>query len=140
MKIFQILDGFCHWQTPYKSLQETVGKFPPDLLFVEAPDYVFESWGYLNGEFIKPLPPAGWIYDDETGTFYPEAEKENILRLRYENKTVEYISQQYTLNDEAKVVREKLAGIEGADLTFDTYNAYVIDCKARAYAEIYGDV
>ena len=35
---------------------------------------MFEGWGYLNGEFIKPIPPDGWLYDDRTGTFYPEDE------------------------------------------------------------------
>lgn len=49
-----------------------MGFFPPEVLFVEAPDYVYEGWGYLNGEFIKPTPPEGWLYDDKTGTFYLE--------------------------------------------------------------------
>lgn len=70
MKIMQIYEGFVHWHTPYQSIAETVGKFPPTDLFVEAPDYVFEGWGYLDGEFIKPAPPEGWLYDDATGTFY----------------------------------------------------------------------
>ena len=30
------------------------------LFFVEAPDNVFEGWGYLDGEFIQPVPPEGW--------------------------------------------------------------------------------
>ena len=79
MKIFQILNGICHWDASkqYPSLSDTVGKFPSDLLFVEAPDFVFEGWGYdadLEGDarFIKPTPPDGWLYHDNTGTFYPE--------------------------------------------------------------------
>ena len=76
MKIFQIFNGFCHWQTPFKSLEETKG-FPKDCIFVEAPDYVFEGWGFdetKTGDerFIKPIPPDGWLYDDDTGTFYKE--------------------------------------------------------------------
>ena len=86
MKVFQIVGGMCHWCTPFKSVGETIGKFPEDCLFVEAPDYVHESWGYrgdkddngnelpLEDRFIKPTPPEGWLYDDETGTFYPEEE------------------------------------------------------------------
>lgn len=77
MKIFQILNGKCHWQTPFSSLAETYNKFPADCLFVEAPDYVNEQWGFDETQigddrFIKPVPPEGWIYDEETGQFMPE--------------------------------------------------------------------
>ena len=77
MAIFQILNGKCHWKTPFASLDETVGKFPPDCIFVDAPDYVNEQWGFDETEigddrFIKPVPPEGWVYDDETGQIMPE--------------------------------------------------------------------
>lgn len=75
MKIFQIVNGFCHWCTPFQSLDETKG-FPPDCIFVEAPDYVNEQWGYDetaegDARFVHPEPPEGWAFDDDTGTFYP---------------------------------------------------------------------
>lgn len=83
MKIFQIYNGFCHWQTPFKSLDETKD-FPPDCIFVEAPDYVNEQWGYDDTKegderFIHPEPPEGWIFDDETGTFFPESDLPRLL-------------------------------------------------------------
>ena len=78
MKIFQILDGLCYYDaTPiHPTFDSTVGKYPPDVIFVEAPDYVFETWGFdptKSGDerFIKPTPPEGWYYDDETGSFKP---------------------------------------------------------------------
>ena len=78
MKIFQILDGICYYDaTPiHPTLDSTVGKYPPTVQFVEAPDYVFENWGYdfaKSGDerFIKPTPPEGWYYDDATGSFQP---------------------------------------------------------------------
>lgn len=71
MKIFQIVNGFCHWKTPYQSVAEVVGKYPPDCLFVETPDYVFEGWGYDNGQFIQPMPPEGWVYSPELGQIVP---------------------------------------------------------------------
>ena len=76
MKIFQIENGMCRWDATSKfpTLKSLTGRFPPSLCFVEAPDFVFEGWGYLDGEFIKPIPPDGWLYDDRTGTFYPEDE------------------------------------------------------------------
>ena len=72
MKVFQILNGVCHWQTPYRSAGETAGLYPEDVLFIEAPDEVFEGWGYLDGAFLRPEPPDGFLYDGATGTFYPE--------------------------------------------------------------------
>lgn len=78
-KVFQIVDGKCHWQTDFSSVEETVGRFPPDCLFVEAPDYVQEGWGFdetLIGEerFLTPEVPEGWFYDRETGETYHESQ------------------------------------------------------------------
>jgi hypothetical protein len=74
MKIFQIISGFCFYDATniHPTLNSTKGKYPPDIKFVEAPDYVFESWGYdeVTGEFIQPIPPDGWAYDETNGTFY----------------------------------------------------------------------
>lgn len=83
MKIFQIFQGFCHWDATKKhpTLESTIGRYAPDVIFVEAPDNVFEGWGFdetLEGDarFVQPTPPDGWLYDKETGTFYPEKVKE----------------------------------------------------------------
>ena len=77
MKIFQIVNNICYYDaTPvHPTLESTVDRYPPDVLFVEAPDIVREGWGYDPTEtgdarFIRPTPPEGWQYDDETGTFY----------------------------------------------------------------------
>lgn len=79
MKVFQILGGITYWDATeqYPTFESTVGNFTPETLFVEAPDFVFEGWGYdpdASGDarFIKPIPQDGWLYDDKTGTFYPE--------------------------------------------------------------------
>lgn len=79
-KVFQIYQGFCHWECT--GLYNTVaaipkGTYPENDLFVDAPDYVFEGWGYDetqegDARFIKPEVPEGWLYDESTGTFYPE--------------------------------------------------------------------
>ena len=78
MKIFQIYNGFCYWDATavHPTIDSTIGKYPPDIIFVEAPDYVFENWGYDSNKtgdarFIKPTAPEGWYYDDETGSFEP---------------------------------------------------------------------
>ena len=80
-KIMQIAYGFCHCDvTPvHPTLEDTIGKYAPDILFVEAPDFVFEGWGYDDTKegderFIQPIPPEGWKYDEVTGILYPETE------------------------------------------------------------------
>ena len=80
MKVFQVLQGFCHWDAT--SVHPTLDSIAPDqyhtnIEFVEAPNYVFEGWGYdetveKDARFIEPTPPEGWLYDGGTGTFYPD--------------------------------------------------------------------
>lgn len=78
-KVFQVLNGFIYWDATPKhgTLEAARACYAPDIEFVETPDYVFEGWGYDetktgDDRFIKPIPPEGWKYDEETGTFYPE--------------------------------------------------------------------
>lgn len=78
MKIMQILDGFVYYDLTSTciTLEKAKTMYAPDIKIVEAPDYVFEGWGFdetKEGDerFIKPIPPEGWYYDDETGTFQP---------------------------------------------------------------------
>lgn len=83
MKVFQIVDGFCYWDATkqFPTVESTVGFFPPSLLFVESPDSVFEGWGYMDGQFIQPEPPEGFLYDERTGTFYPEDSTPNYSEI-----------------------------------------------------------
>lgn len=168
-KIFQIVNGMCHWLTPFKSLGETVNKFPADCLFVEAPDYVHESWGYqdkdaegneLTGDdrFIKPTPPEGWLYDDETGTFYPEEEIANRLEnaklsKQNENKRLfaEYLSKNpinwidgknygVTLEDQTEIqfnlAQYKLQVEAGVDNPTLEWHAVKESCVAWSYEDL----
>lgn len=79
-KVFQIMHNMCYWQTPYSSVEETVGRYPEDVKFVEAPDYVNEQWGFIDEDedgnpiegdarFIQPTAPEGWYYDYDLGAF-----------------------------------------------------------------------
>lgn len=99
MKIFQILNNFCHWDATsvVPNLEFAKEHYAPDIVFVEAPDYVFEGWGfneYQTGDarFVKPVSPDGWLYDDKTGTFYqegwtpPKSDTERIFELEEKNK------------------------------------------------------
>lgn len=83
MKIVQIENGFVHWDATrdVPDLDWAKTHYAPNIVFIEAPDYVFEGWTFdeeKEGDerFIEPIPPEGWLYDRGTGTFYPEdAEK-----------------------------------------------------------------
>lgn len=108
MKLFQIVDGFCYWDATQsvQSLSNTIGRYPPDVLFVEAPDYVFEGWGYdytKEGDerFIVPEAPEGWVYDIETGTFYPEGTVP--VRERTTEERVAELEAQLAETDEAAI-------------------------------------
>lgn len=103
MKIFQIVEGICKWETGYVTIGEAYNIFPEDLLFVEAPDYVYEGWAYrekddngneLTGDdrFIVPDLPKGLYYDPDTGSIYDESEVEDFANKakvvkQNENKT-----------------------------------------------------
>ena len=99
MKIFQIVDNFVHYDMThlYSSVEVARSKYPSTVQIVEAPDYVFEGWGFNPNEigdnrFIKPTAPEGWEYDDATGTFYdPNFEKkQKIGQLQAELDSTDY--------------------------------------------------
>ena len=127
MKVFQILNGFCHWDATNKHGDaETARQFyAPDIIFEDAPDYVFEGWAFdetKQGDerFIKPVPPEGWEYDDRTGTFYqpgwepPESPEQKIIRLEQENSM---------LKAQVKAVSDR--------------NDFIEDCIAEMAIQVY---
>lgn len=143
MKIFQIVNNFCKWDASkqFSTIEKAKLAYPNSIVFVEAPDYVHEGWGYINGEFIKPQAPEGWLYDENTGTFYPEDYQETLLSKRYESLCNQKIRERYTNNDENQILREYLANPtdETKKQAFDEYNAYVEESLAAARKEVYGD-
>jgi hypothetical protein len=79
MKVFQIKNNICYNEVTekFRTAASTANRFPPSVLFVDAPDYVYAGWGYDDSKdgderFVQPQPPEGWLYDAETGTFYEE--------------------------------------------------------------------
>lgn len=75
-RVYQVINNIVHWQTPYNKLID-IGdnRYPPETMsqFIETDnELVREGWGYINGEFVPPTPPKGWVYDVITGTFYKE--------------------------------------------------------------------
>jgi hypothetical protein len=68
--------------------------------------------------------------------YTPPAKTDEELKVEYNVLTVQYIREKYTADDENKILREKLAGTDYG--TFEVYNAYVEECKAKAHLEVYG--
>lgn len=96
MKVFHIVENFVHHYHPeYQTAAEASARFHPSFLFVDAPDFVFEGWGYdpeAEGDdrFIKPTPPEGWLYDDASGTFYQEGRLPESQKPTYEELLAAY--------------------------------------------------
>lgn len=88
------------------------------------PNYDFVEEGGKLADVVEVAPPE------------PSEEEK---RFRYEARTVELLRELYSSDDEAKVVREYLAQLEGAAAAFQDYNNYVVHCKQTAYQEVYGD-
>ncbi|MBQ0010204.1 MAG: hypothetical protein KBS76_03775 [Ruminococcus sp.] len=138
MKVFQIHDGICFrdYTKEYGSAEAARSHFSPSIRFEDAPDTVFEGWGYENGEFIRPIPPEGWYYDPETGTFYDDSAKEG----RYKALAVRKIRAVYPETKEFQILRETLAYPDNEEVqaAFADYHATVERCLAEARAEVYG--
>ena len=107
MKVFQIVNGFCHYDATrvHPTIEGTVGKYAPNIVFVETPDYVFEGWGYdetKDGDerFIKPIAPDGWTYDDASGTFIED-------RPAQEHSTDTQTDAEQSIIDEAAAAYEE---------------------------------
>lgn len=94
----QIQNGFVHWDATrdIPDLAWAFTHYASDMVFVEAPDYVFEGWTFDDtkdgdARFIKPEAPEGWVYDDLTGKFYEsntelQNQNENFIeRLVFES-------------------------------------------------------
>lgn len=72
--------------------------------------------------------------DSEKQMFFVE-QNASEKRKEYEALAIEYIREKYTINEEAKVIREYLA--TGNKAAFDEYHTYVENCKATAKAMVY---
>lgn len=110
-KIFQIEANVCYWDATrqFPTLESTVGYFPPAVQFVEAPDYVFEGWGYVNGEFIKPTPPDGWLYNEQNGTFYLPENNDMQMYTLQENKESDSIREEiFKIYNELEKLRSEI--------------------------------
>jgi hypothetical protein len=115
MKVFHIINNRCNAQfKQYNALTDIPeGTLSAKMIseMVEAPDYVFTSWGYIpeTKKFIKPTTPEGFAYDEGTGTFYPIGE--SLLAHIQRNNNLEV----YSAVVQGKIDRETYKIIIGQD-------------------------
>ena len=66
-----------------EELIRAVGEEYSGGVLTAAPDGVFEGWGIgSDGSFLRPSPPAGWRYDESTGTFYRAGDGSDVTDER----------------------------------------------------------
>lgn len=89
MKIVQVENGFVHWDASpvVPDLEWAAAYYAPNIVFVEAPDYVFEGWAYDedkegDARFVQPIAPEGWVYDKTNGSFRREKEEKAESALK----------------------------------------------------------
>ena len=63
-----------------------------------------------------------------------QEEYDALLRARYKARVVELIRQKYSVDDEYDMLNKGIADASDAD--YDTYRAYVVECKTKAKTEI----
>lgn len=129
MKLFIVFNYQCYNDITkyYRSLEDAKNHYDNKTVIVEAPDYVFEGWGYdesktFNDRFIKPVAPDGWLYDDDTGTFYKE--------LSNREKRKEF----YTTGKCMKEKNEFFIDLEGEKFSVDS--ATKLGCSYEYRGEI----
>ena len=124
MKIFQIVNNFVHYDMThlYSSVEVARSKYPATVQIVEAPDYVFEGWGFNpneNGDdrFIRPTAPEGWEYDEATGTFR-EKDYEKKQKVRDIQAQIGEIESQLASTD-YKIIKCSEYQLAGLDAPYD---------------------
>lgn len=132
-KIFEILNQRVHREYPqFDTVAEAYEVYSKDLLFVEAPDIVFEGYGFDptaqgDARFIRPALSEGWEYDENNCPWNPE-ETRSTERTRLHAATT---------NDTMQALRKIREGDTAIDWSawldeLDAYNVAIEKTKEQA--------
>ena len=135
MKVFEIENGHLKcWLRKFQSIEEARKYIAPSIEMVEAPDYVYTTWGYDpsktgDARFIKPETNQGdgWVYNEENGSFWnPEAQRSTERRQRHIETT----------NDTLEALRKIRSGDTSIDWqawldALDEYNREISATKEQ---------
>lgn len=137
MKVMQIFNSevYCDLTSRYPDAKTARQFYAPNIQIEDVPDYVFPGWTYdasKEGDerFIKPTPPEGWEYDDDTGTFW------NPEQLRLTERTQKHAE---TTNDTMEAYRKLRANDQTIDwqVWLDTLDAYNVEIEKTKEQETY---
>lgn len=93
MKVMEILNNTVHREYPeYESAEEARKHFAPNIVFVDAPDTVWEGYGFDpskqgDARFIRPLLNEGWEYDESGLPWNPEEHRSNERKMMHSETT-----------------------------------------------------
>lgn len=125
---------------------QTNSMFPSENFTGEA-DYIVEDGTELSNKIIRLYPNYDFVL--KNGELVDVVEIPPVIvelteeekKAKYEELTMKYIHEKYTYDDENKIMREYISDQENLEFkqAFDSYNNYVITCKAKAKKEVYGE-
>ena len=133
MKVFEIENGHLKcWLRKFQNIEEARKYIAPSIEMVEAPDYVYTTWGYDpsktgDARFIKPETNQGdgWVYNEENGSFWnPEAQRESERR-RLHSETTDDTMQAYRKLRQGDKTIDWQAWLD----TLDAYNVAIEETK-----------
>ncbi len=107
--------------------------------------YVIADGTELANKIQRLYPHYDFVLEDGGLVDVVETEKppltEEDKKQAYDALSIRYIHEKYPYDEENKIMREYLSDMDNEQYkaVFDTYNSYVAECKAKAYAEAYND-
>lgn len=128
-KIFQVFQGRVYKEYPFATVQEAQANFDKSIQFVEAPDFVFENWGYDESKegdarFIRPELPEGWDYD-ELGNPWNPIETRLAERKQLHSATTDDTMEAYRKLRQGDKAIDWQAWLD----TLDAYNVAIEETK-----------
>lgn len=137
MKFGKLIDGkVAYAQLPIEHDDQAIFTSDPEVML---------SLGYkriINSKVSaseRGVYKSVWTETDTqiVQTWVLEPYTEEQLKERYRKRTVQYIREKYSTNQEFAILREYMTYGEDCKEAFDEYNNYVEECKTKARAEIY---
>lgn len=132
MKVFRIEEELCFDDITHiaETAEEAYERFGYDDIYVDAPDYVFVGWGFDGSKegddrFIKPVPPAGYYYDDSDGGIYQ-------MPIGYSGGTGEEESSIEKLEKENSLLKAQIKAMSDR-------NDFIEDCIAEMAMTVYAN-
>jgi len=130
------LQNTVHWITPYATLDDIPPAYPPDDIFVEAPDEVQEGWLFNEVDGTFSLPPK--VYPQPTMPTNQEiAQQLSALQIDFITaKLTETPSKEEWHN---RYLSGRVARKDLLRLTPEPFAVSIVEEWDEEYEELYGN-